>query len=114
MREIQDSETTNNNRKRYFSEILDGQRLNRRIANTNTAPPNLNTAFTETIPFTQNTKESVMGPLEAFLRSIPEHDQQRKKDKETSNALLWRPPIAPPLSEMADLTLQPSTSTGHY
>lgn len=62
-----------------------------------------------------------MGPLEAFLRSIPEHDQQRKKGKENSknsnsNVLssLWRPPIAPPLSEMADLTLQPSTSTGNF
>lgn len=70
-----------------------------------------------------------MGPLEAFLRSIPEHDQQRKKvyaaGKEkckgsaaNSSALalntspLWRPPIAPPLSEMADLSLQPSTSAG--
>lgn len=74
-----------------------------------------------------------MGPLEAFLRSIPEHDQQRKKvyavGKEKrrnvasptqsnggalslTNSSLWRPPIAPPLSDMADLTLQPSTSSG--
>lgn len=72
-----------------------------------------------------------MGPLEAFLRSIPEHDQQRKKvyavGKEKrknaasptqsnssaislNNPCSWRPPIAPPLSDMANLTLQPSTS----
>lgn len=73
-----------------------------------------------------------MGPLEAFLRSIPEHDQQRKKvsavSKEkrknaaspthsinsTLTPTLWRPPIAPPLSDMADLTLQPSTSSGNH
>lgn len=65
-----------------------------------------------------------MGPLEAFLRSIPEHDQQRKKlfsvpkekrrnaSSPTHSGALWRPPIAPPLSEMADMTLQPSTSSG--
>ncbi|XP_028133765.1 E3 ubiquitin-protein ligase TRIM37 isoform X3 [Diabrotica virgifera virgifera] len=39
--------------------------------------------WTETVPISQITKESVMGPLESFLRSIncyPEHDQTRRKD----------------------------------
>lgn len=140
------------NKKGFASEVIDdsklGQRLNRRT--TNAIQPCLNTAISETVPFPQNTKvlfhsfenmflftfllqESVMGPLEAFLKSLPEHDQQRKKvyavGKEkrknvtspthsNSSALslntpsLWRPPIAPPLSDMADLTLQPSTSSG--
>lgn len=71
-----------------------------------------------------------MGPLEAFLRSIPEHDRHSKKvyavgkekrkhaESPHSNiftlntANLLRPPIAPPLSDMADLTLQPSSATG--
>ncbi|KAL1491393.1 hypothetical protein ABEB36_011997 [Hypothenemus hampei] len=42
-----------------------------------------NEIWTETVPI--NTKESVMGPLESFLRSIncyPDHDQARKRDKD--------------------------------
>lgn len=72
-----------------------------------------------------------MGPLEAFLRSIPDQGRQKVynvgKEKcrhpasptvsnnipSLNTGTLWTPPIAPPLSEMADLTLQPSTSAGN-
>ncbi|XP_076250549.1 uncharacterized protein LOC143190252 isoform X4 [Rhynchophorus ferrugineus] len=65
--------------------------------------------WTETVPI--NTKESVMGPLESFLRSIncyPEHDQNRKKDsaaqrerrkhhsKPSHPAPLFQLPLPPP------------------
>lgn len=59
-----------NTRKSYVSEILDdsklGQRLNRRV--TNTLTPSLNTAFSETVPFPQNTKVRLI--LKMFLLSI--------------------------------------------
>ncbi|XP_045474703.1 uncharacterized protein LOC123680709 isoform X2 [Harmonia axyridis] len=38
--------------------------------------------WSETVPLTQSSKESAMGPLETFLKSLhvyPEHDQQHKK-----------------------------------
>ncbi|KAL3268426.1 hypothetical protein HHI36_007538 [Cryptolaemus montrouzieri] len=44
--------------------------------------------WSETVPLAQNTRESVMGPLETFLRSIhvyPEHDQQQHKKKESKD-----------------------------
>ncbi|XP_044755258.1 uncharacterized protein LOC123314194 isoform X2 [Coccinella septempunctata] len=44
-----------------------------------------NKIWSETVPLTQSTKESVMGPLESFLKSIhvyPEHDQQQHKKRE--------------------------------
>ncbi|KAK9890656.1 hypothetical protein WA026_012014 [Henosepilachna vigintioctopunctata] len=49
--------------------------------------------WSETVPLSQNTKESVMGPLETFLRSIhvyPEHDQQQHKKKEAKEKK-WAP-----------------------
>lgn len=84
--------------------------------------------WTETVPLSHNTKESVMGPLESFLRSIncyPEHDQGRiKKDspskerkRHTSGqpskfpAPLLQPSSPPPLSDNVEGSMQPS-STG--
>lgn len=73
-----------------------------------------------------------MGPLEAFLRSIPEHDQQRKKGNNSSkgkmrytsgisskpltvnSTLALRPSLVPPLSENVDVASQPSTSGGEF
>ncbi|CAG9814779.1 unnamed protein product [Phaedon cochleariae] len=71
--------------------------------------------WTETIPLTQNTKESVMGPLESFLRSIncyPEQDNNRKKEAAKSRPRfpLLQPTSPPPLSESVDC-LQPSSSS---
>ncbi|KRT85991.1 hypothetical protein AMK59_2372 [Oryctes borbonicus] len=92
----------------------------------------VSSVWSETVPLTQSTKESVMGPLESFLRSIncyPEQDQKRKERKESkisdkdnrkpptrsANFLkpslhFPRPPTAPPMSELAGVGLQPSTS----
>ncbi|GJQ85016.1 hypothetical protein Trydic_g3677 [Trypoxylus dichotomus] len=90
--------------------------------------------WTETVPFTQSTKESVMGPLESFLRSIncyPEQDQKRKERKESKSSdgkprkpptrsignfpkPLFespRPPRAPPMSELSGTGVQPSSSS---
>lgn len=80
--------------------------------------------WTETVPL--NTKESVMGPLESFLRSIncyPEHDQHRKKDSiqkekrkhhpKSSHPLpLFHTPLPPPppISDGLDNCGQPSTT----
>ncbi|KAJ8917379.1 hypothetical protein NQ315_002403 [Exocentrus adspersus] len=83
--------------------------------------------WSETVPL--NTKESVMGPLESFLRSMncyPEHDQGRaKKDSPSKERRrrtsgqplkfplpLLQPSSPPPLSDNAESTLQPSSSTG--
>lgn len=79
--------------------------------------------WTETVPLTHNTKESVMGPLESFLRSIncyPEHDQNRRKESPTKDkrrvplmqAKLTLPSSPPPMSDTADSCPQPSTSSG--
>ncbi|KAF7286315.1 hypothetical protein GWI33_006044 [Rhynchophorus ferrugineus] len=81
--------------------------------------------WTETVPI--NTKESVMGPLESFLRSIncyPEHDQNRKKDsaaqrerrkhhsKPSHPAPLFQLPLPPPppLNNSLGNYFQPSTT----
>ncbi|XP_060527685.1 E3 ubiquitin-protein ligase TRIM37-like isoform X2 [Cylas formicarius] len=83
--------------------------------------------WTETIPLTVTTKESVMGPLESFLRSIncyPEHDQNGKRDsplkdrrKHHCGGSHYVNSVAhatspPPLSEHVENCNQPSSSTG--
>lgn len=82
-----------------------------------------NEPWTETVPL--NTKESPMGPLESFLRSIncyPEHDQNRKKasvaqkERRKHHAKAGQPsplfqtpfPPPPPLSDSLDNCLQPT------
>ncbi|EFA13414.2 E3 ubiquitin-protein ligase TRIM37 isoform X3 [Tribolium castaneum] len=82
-----------------------------------------NPTWTETVPL--NTKESVMGPLESFLRSIncyPEHDQHRKKHSSKRKPLkgaerilgfsLPQPASPPPLGDNVDGSVQPSSSNG--
>ncbi|XP_068897529.1 E3 ubiquitin-protein ligase TRIM37-like isoform X2 [Tenebrio molitor] len=87
-----------------------------------------NPTWTETVPL--NTKESVMGPLESFLRSIncyPEHDQHRKKDSTKEkrpkggastvqipkySVSILQPSSPPPLGENVDGNVQPSSSNG--
>ncbi|XP_044272172.1 uncharacterized protein LOC123016045 isoform X2 [Tribolium madens] len=82
-----------------------------------------NPSWTETVPL--NTKESVMGPLESFLRSIncyPEHDQHRKKHSTKRKPLkgaerilgfaLPQPASPPPLGDNVDGNVQPSSSNG--
>ncbi|RZB40491.1 hypothetical protein BDFB_004939, partial [Asbolus verrucosus] len=85
-----------------------------------------NATWTETVPL--NTKESVMGPLESFLRSIncyPEHDQHRKKESSKDKRLknnsvqipkysvsLLQPSSPPPLGDNVDSSVQPSSSNG--
>lgn len=86
-----------------------------------------NATWTETVPLPTNTKESVMGPLESFLRSIncyPEHDQHRRKDsskdkKPKSTTQVFKYPVSllqptspPPLGDNVDSNVQPSSSNG--
>ncbi|CAH0555806.1 unnamed protein product [Brassicogethes aeneus] len=92
--------------------------------NAAAGPSSIPGIWTETIPLTQNTKESVMGPLESFLRSIncyPEHDQNRKKEcaakdkRRVAQAPYFplpalQPSSPPPLGDNID-SVQPSSST---
>ncbi|XP_023014574.2 E3 ubiquitin-protein ligase TRIM37 [Leptinotarsa decemlineata] len=78
----------------------------------------------QTVPISHNTKESVMGPLESFLRSIncyPEQDQNRAKDitskeKEKNASKAKFPPLLPtsppPMSDNLEVSLQPPSASG--
>ncbi|KAG5885479.1 hypothetical protein JTB14_005070 [Gonioctena quinquepunctata] len=84
--------------------------------------------WTETIPIPQITKESVMGPLESFLRSIncypehPEQDQNRGKDslskdkrKHAASQSKFPPlqhSLPPPMSDNVEVNVQPPAATG--
>ncbi|KAJ8949187.1 hypothetical protein NQ318_021680 [Aromia moschata] len=106
------------------------KRLRQRFKNAEmpTTSSNQSGMWTETVPISHNTKESVMGPLESFLRSIncyPEHDQNRKKespskDKRKYNSgqpskysvQLLQPSSPPPLSDNVDNCMQPASASG--
>ncbi|XP_057658821.1 E3 ubiquitin-protein ligase TRIM37-like [Diorhabda carinulata] len=91
---------------------------------TGPSPSNSVGVWSETVPLTQITKESVMGPLESFLRSIncyPEHDRNRPKEspmkerKKHSNSQPKFPVVPsaspPPLSDNAEGIVVEPTST---
>lgn len=102
-------------------------KLSQRYSNKPNVPtiPVTNGTWTETVPINHVTKETVMGPLESFLRSIncyPEHDLQRKgKEKKQQqqpvglNLLQHHRPSTPPLSEsvVLDLMSQPCSSSNN-
>lgn len=99
------------------------RKLKKRYKNGSLSEGASSASWTETVPL--NTKESVMGPLESFLRSIncyPEHDQHRNKKDATAKkpslqipkkypTSLLQPSSPPPLGENAD-NVQPSSSNG--
>ncbi|XP_018568183.1 E3 ubiquitin-protein ligase TRIM37-like [Anoplophora glabripennis] len=107
------------------------KKLKQRFKHTEntTTPSDQPGIWTETVPLSHNTKESVMGPLESFLRSIncyPEHDQGRSKKDSPSKERrrhasgqsakfqvpLLQPSSPPPLSDNVEGSMQPSSSTG--
>ncbi|KAJ3642872.1 hypothetical protein Zmor_025621 [Zophobas morio] len=104
-------------------DVANRRKLRKRFKGTTNSEVT-NPTWTETVPL--NTKESVMGPLESFLRSIncyPEHDQHRKKESTKEKRLkssvqmpkysaLLQASTPPPLGENVDGSVQPSSSNG--
>lgn len=92
----------------------------RHLDMANQGPSNNQTIWSETVPISQITKESVMGPLESFLRSIncyPEHDQSRRKEspmkerKKQSKFPMVQMVSPPPISDNAEAIVEPSSSS---